>query len=62
MILVGHHHGGIRGLSQALGSGDLGFFGRKKMQSAFEHASFALDIGELSAIVDSTSSGVHIIQ
>jgi NIMA-interacting peptidyl-prolyl cis-trans isomerase 1 len=46
--------------SSAKRGGDLGFFGRKKMQPAFEHASFALDIGELSGIVD-TSSGVHII-
>jgi NIMA-interacting peptidyl-prolyl cis-trans isomerase 1 len=46
--------------SSAKRGGDLGFFGRKKMQPAFEHASFALDIGQLSEIVD-TSSGVHII-
>lgn len=46
--------------SSAKRGGDLGFFGRKKMQPAFEHASFALDIDQLSGIVD-TSSGVHII-
>jgi|UniRef100_A0A7S2XJ20 NIMA-interacting peptidyl-prolyl cis-trans isomerase 1 len=40
--------------------GDLGFFGRRKMQPAFEHASFALKIGELSDVVE-TSSGVHAI-
>lgn len=40
--------------------GDLGFFGRKKMQPAFEKASFALKIGQLSEIVE-TSSGVHVI-
>jgi len=40
--------------------GDLGFFGRRKMQPAFEKASFALKIGELSDVVD-TSSGVHVI-
>lgn len=40
--------------------GDLGFFGPKKMQPAFETASFDLDIGQLSGIVE-TSSGVHII-
>lgn len=40
--------------------GDLGFFGRKKMQPAFEKASFALKVGQLSEIVE-TSSGVHVI-
>merc|ERR1712048_1465095 len=40
--------------------GDLGLFGRGKMQKAFEEASFALRIGELSEII-STDSGVHII-
>eukprot|EP00590_Aulacoseira_subarctica_P003949 CAMPEP_0172423834 /NCGR_PEP_ID=MMETSP1064-20121228/17765_1 /TAXON_ID=202472 /ORGANISM="Aulacoseira subarctica , Strain CCAP 1002/5" /LENGTH=236 /DNA_ID=CAMNT_0013165381 /DNA_START=23 /DNA_END=733 /DNA_ORIENTATION=- len=46
--------------SSAKRGGDLGFFGRKKMQPAFESASFALDVGQLSGIVD-TNSGVHII-
>ena len=40
--------------------GDLGFFGRRKMQPPFEDASFALEIGQLSNIVES-SSGVHLI-
>lgn len=40
--------------------GDLGFFGKKKMQPAFEKASFALKVGQLSEIVE-TSSGVHVI-
>lgn len=40
--------------------GDLGFFGRKKMQPTFEKASFGLSVGEMSDIVD-TSSGVHVI-
>lgn len=46
--------------SSAKRGGDLGFFGRRKMQPAFEKASFALQIGELSDIVE-TSSGVHIV-
>lgn len=46
--------------SSAKRGGDLGFFGPKKMQPPFEHASFALAIGQLSEIVES-SSGVHII-
>jgi NIMA-interacting peptidyl-prolyl cis-trans isomerase 1 len=46
--------------SSAKRGGDLGFFGRKKMQPPFEQASFALGIGEMSEIVDS-SSGLHII-
>eukprot|EP00931_Biecheleriopsis_adriatica_P053732 TRINITY_DN31524_c0_g1_i1.p1 TRINITY_DN31524_c0_g1~~TRINITY_DN31524_c0_g1_i1.p1 ORF type:complete len:251 (+),score=70.41 TRINITY_DN31524_c0_g1_i1:102-854(+) len=40
--------------------GDLGKFGRGKMQKAFEEASFALAPGQLSDIV-STDSGEHII-
>ena len=40
--------------------GDLGFFGRKKMQPNFEKASFVLRVGEMSGVVE-TSSGVHVI-
>jgi NIMA-interacting peptidyl-prolyl cis-trans isomerase 1 len=40
--------------------GDLGFFDRKKMQPSFSAASFALEVGEISDVVES-SSGVHII-
>eukprot|EP00466_Bigelowiella_natans_P002474 jgi/Bigna1/83636/fgenesh1_pg.112_\ len=40
--------------------GDLGKFRRGKMQKAFENASFALEVGELSDII-STDSGMHII-
>jgi len=46
--------------SSAKRGGDLGYFGRKKMQPAFEKASFGLRVGQLSDIVD-TSSGVHLI-
>lgn len=46
--------------SSAKRGGDLGFFGPKKMQPEFEKASFALKIGELSGIVE-TSSGVHVL-
>jgi NIMA-interacting peptidyl-prolyl cis-trans isomerase 1 len=46
--------------SSAKRGGDLGFFGRKKMQPTFEAGSFALKIGELSPIIES-SSGVHVI-
>ncbi|GEQ69236.1 hypothetical protein JCM33374_g2907 [Metschnikowia sp. JCM 33374] len=41
--------------------GDLGFFGRGQMQPAFEEATFALNVGEYSDIIE-TDSGVHLIQ
>lgn len=47
--------------SSAKRGGDLGFFGRRKMQPPFEEASFALKIGELTQQVVETSSGVHLI-
>lgn len=37
-----------------------GRFGRGQMQKPFEEATFALQVGQLSDIVD-TDSGVHII-
>merc|ERR1739848_632711 len=40
--------------------GDLGVFGRGKMQKPFEEAAFKLEIGQLSDIV-TTDSGVHLI-
>jgi NIMA-interacting peptidyl-prolyl cis-trans isomerase 1 len=46
--------------SSAKRGGDLGYFGRKKMQPAFEKASFALQVGELSGMVE-TNSGVHVL-
>uniref|UniRef100_A0A7S1PP14 Peptidyl-prolyl cis-trans isomerase n=1 Tax=Neobodo designis TaxID=312471 RepID=A0A7S1PP14_NEODS len=41
--------------------GDLDFFGPGMMQKPFEDASFALQVGEMSGIVD-TDSGVHLIK
>lgn len=41
--------------------GDLGFFGKGQMQPAFERASFDLNVGEYSDIIE-TDSGVHLIQ
>jgi NIMA-interacting peptidyl-prolyl cis-trans isomerase 1 len=46
--------------SSAKRGGDLGFFGRKKMQPSFEQASFALNVGGLSEVIES-GSGMHVI-
>ncbi|KAG6510109.1 peptidyl-prolyl cis-trans isomerase Pin1-like [Zingiber officinale] len=46
--------------SSAKRGGDLGRFGRGQMQKPFEEATFALQVGQISDIVD-TDSGVHII-
>ncbi|KAJ3165417.1 Peptidyl-prolyl cis-trans isomerase NIMA-interacting protein 1 [Geranomyces variabilis] len=46
--------------SSAKQGGDLGYFGPKQMQKAFEDATYALAVGELSGIVDS-DSGLHLI-
>lgn len=42
-------------------SGDLGFFGKGQMQPPFEEASFSLNVGDISDIIE-TDSGVHLIQ
>ncbi|KAB5517505.1 hypothetical protein GE09DRAFT_566810 [Coniochaeta sp. 2T2.1] len=47
--------------SSARKRGDLGYFGRGDMQKEFEEAAFALQVGEISSIVD-TASGLHLIQ
>lgn len=41
--------------------GDLGFFGKGQMQPAFEQATFGLNVGEFSDIIE-TDSGIHIVQ
>ncbi|CAK8988368.1 Putative peptidyl-prolyl cis-trans isomerase dodo (PPIase dodo) (Rotamase dodo), partial [Durusdinium trenchii] len=40
--------------------GNLGSFGRQKMQKPFEDASFNLAVGEISGIIE-TDSGFHLI-
>ncbi|KAI5070749.1 hypothetical protein GOP47_0015092, partial [Adiantum capillus-veneris] len=46
--------------SSAKRNGDLGWFSRGQMQKPFEDATYALDVGDMSDIVD-TDSGAHII-
>lgn len=41
--------------------GDLGFFGKGQMQHSFEETAFALNVGEISPIVE-TESGIHLIE
>ena len=40
--------------------GDLGVFQRGMMQKPFEDATYALNVGQISDVVD-TDSGVHLI-
>lgn len=40
--------------------GDLGWFGPGMMQRPFEEATYALQVGQISDVVD-TDSGVHLI-
>lgn len=47
--------------SSARKRGDLGYFGRGDMQKEFEDASFALQPGEMSSIIE-TASGLHLIE
>lgn len=46
--------------SSAQKGGDLGPFGRGQMQKAFEDATFALEVGQMSGPIW-TDSGVHLI-
>lgn len=42
-------------------NGDLGFFGKGRMQPRFEEAAYGLHIGGISDIIE-TDSGVHLIE
>jgi NIMA-interacting peptidyl-prolyl cis-trans isomerase 1 len=41
-------------------AGDLGWFGPGQMQKPFESATYGLDVGQISDVVE-TDSGVHLI-
>lgn len=47
--------------SSAKRGGDLGYFGRKKMQPEFEKEAFGLDVGEMTTNIVDTKSGSHIL-
>jgi NIMA-interacting peptidyl-prolyl cis-trans isomerase 1 len=47
--------------SSARKRGDLGYFGKGDMQKEFEDASFGLQPGQMSGIVE-TASGLHLIE
>ena len=47
--------------SSAKNGGDLGWFGRGKMQKPFEDAAFSLEIGEMSSDPVMTASGCHLL-
>ena len=47
--------------SSARKRGDLGFFGKGDMQKEFEDASFGLQTGQVSGIIE-TASGLHLIE
>lgn len=47
--------------SSAKRGGDLGLFNRGAMQKPFEDAAFALNVGEISDIIE-TESGLHLIE
>jgi len=42
--------------------GDLGFFGRGRMVSAFDKAVFELEVGKISDVVETKEHGYHIIK
>ncbi|GIX65827.1 peptidylprolyl isomerase [Babesia caballi] len=46
--------------ASARNGGDLGYFSRGEMHSAFSNAAFLLRVGDISGLVD-TDSGIHLI-
>ncbi|EDK43641.1 peptidyl-prolyl cis-trans isomerase 1 [Lodderomyces elongisporus NRRL YB-4239] len=41
--------------------GDLGFFGKREMQPAFESTVYSMHVGEISDVIE-TDSGIHLVQ
>ncbi len=61
-FVAGHYYSGFADWGSFIwGGGDLGYVSKGEMVEEFDKASFALDVGEVSGIVE-TGYGFHIIK